>query len=278
MRKQRSLKPRSLLIVLVVLIFVTGFTSAEDLGVTVGVEFTIENIHRDNNSEDYRMPWLGPFVIYENSFLDDALDLYAELSFWFGFFDDNPKDLYFNLAAAYNLFLSPVSTLSFLLENEVESYAISPRPDEGSGAISIFKPGLRFTQSLGFGDVYAQALFPITYLNYFSDADTEVALKATLGWESDFGLGFSLTPVFSLSPDSGYDSLEILATYGTDAIYIEVEVIIPNEFSDYGMTITPEVFFHITGGFGAYLRCEVAGIGAEGNMILAPAVGVTFSF
>ena len=267
---------KKLLIVFIALIFISPFIMAEDLGLTVGLEFTIENVHRENDGD--MEPYLGPFIIYEESFLDDALDIYAELSLWVGFFDDNPVDLYFNLAAAYNLFLSPASTLSFLLENEVDTLLISPRPDEGSGVRSIFKPGIRFNQNMDFGDLYAQALFPITYLNYYSDADTEVALEATLGWESNFGFALSFTPVFNLSPESGYEHVEILASYGTDAVYIGVEVIIPNEFNDYGLTITPEVIFNITDSFSAYLRCEVARVGIDEDMILAPAVGVMFSF
>ena len=267
-------KLKILLFVFVVL--VTGLTVAEDLGLTVGVEFMIENVHRENDGD--MMPWLAPFVVYEDSFLDEALDLYSELSFWFGFFEENPVELYFNLAAAFNLFLSPQSTLSFLLENEIDTFMISPRPDEGSGMRSIIKPGIGFRQIVDFGNIYAGALLPITYLNYYSDADTEVALEATLSFFSDYGFGISFTPVFSISPESGYDEIRILPSYETDTIYVGVEVILPSEFDDYGITITPEVIFNITGNFGAYMRCEVAGIGSDAGMILAPAVGIMYSF
>jgi len=61
------------------------------------------------------MPYLMPIVIYEHSFFDDALDVYAELNYTSGYADELEQSLYLNLMAGYNLGLGELSTLSFIL-------------------------------------------------------------------------------------------------------------------------------------------------------------------
>ena len=270
---------KKLLFVFVALFFIAGFTMAEDVGITVGLEVGVGNLTTvdDSNIEPYVMP----NIAFETSFFDGALDLYAELAFTIGIYDDNPMDLYAYLELAYNFFLGPDSTLTFILGNEIDPLMISPW-DDGPNMISILRPGIRFTQDscLNYnriGELYAEVIVPIVYLQFNPNADMVINLEPTLGWDSLFGLGLSITPLFALVPDFEYSGLVFFASFDGGLVHAELEVVIPSEM-DYGITATPEVAFNIFDGFSAYLRCVVDGIAGNGDMVLTPGLGIRYSF
>jgi hypothetical protein len=230
----------------------------EGIGLSAGLEFGIANIGKANDEE--RLPYLMPMLIYENSFLDDSLELYAELDYTFGFTrepnDDGkdvfPQSLYFDLALGYNLSLGNASVLSFILENEFDEIIISPRYAENNAITGIFTPAVKFTQGFDFGDLFAQVGVPITYVQYDKDADTEVGIDSTIGWNSTFGLGLEIKVLTLLVPSnvSGFNGLEALVAY---------EYIFRN--------------------FTFYAKCEFTGIGIKGeNVVVSPALGVIYSF
>ena len=270
------------------MVLAAGFAAAEDegIGLSAGLEFGVENVNEANDGK--KNPYLMPMLIYENSFFDDALDVYAELNYTFGLTkepdDDgnevNPQFIYNDLMIGYNLSLGDASTLSFILENEIDKFIIAPRYEEMNAYTGIFTPAVKFNQKLGFGDLYAQIGAPITYAQYYKDADTAIGLDYTLGWNSTFGLKIETKICTLLVPDdaAGYTGVEATVSYETGPVYIEVETIIPKERSEEGITVTPEVDFSF-GNFTFYVKSEFTGIGmSEGDMIISSALGIKYSF
>jgi len=257
---------KKFLVVFFALFLAVTFTAFgdEEIGLSAGLEFGIVDIGNDE-----RMPYLMPMIIYEQSFFDDALDVYAELNYTFGFAEELEQSLYLNLMVGYNLGLGESSTLSFILQNEFDEITI---PD---GAFAgIFTPAIGFNQAFNFGDIFAAVGLPVYYFDN-EDADTEIGLNFTLGWESSFGLGLEFTVFTMISGDFRYDSLEAIARFETGPIYIEVIAEFPSDI-DYGITITP-LFEYAIGNFSLYANCEFAGIGA-GNIGISPALGIKYRF
>ncbi|MDR2575987.1 MAG: hypothetical protein LBC52_06035 [Treponema sp.] len=262
-----------------VLCVAAGFAAADDegIGLSVGLEFGIGIVDEDVS------PYLMPMIIYENSFLDETLDLYAELDYTLGFTKEpnedgdevNPQSMYIDLMVGYNLGLGDASTLSFILENEFDEIVFSPV----SMLRGIFTPAVKFNHELDFGSLYAQIGLPITYYD-IEDLDSTTGLDFTLGWSSTFGLGIEAKICTLLSPgdDAGYSGFEATISYEAESIYAEVEIIIPKEIDFEGITITPE-FDYSFKNFTFYIKCEFAGIGVDGSSIsVTPALGIKYSF
>jgi hypothetical protein len=233
-------------------------------------------------------PYPMPMLIYENSFLDGTLDFYGELNYTFGFSKEPNDDgdevvlqsMYLDLMVGYNLGLGSASTLSFILENEFDELIISPQLEEENVLIGIFTPLVKFNQDFDFGDLFAQIGAPITYIQYDKDADSEIGLDFTLGWNSAFGLGIEVKICTLLAPSDGggYKGLETIVSYETGPLYIEVETISPKEIGDEGVTVTPQ-FDYSLGNFTFYVNCEFSGLGiSEGDVSITPALGVKYSF
>jgi hypothetical protein len=268
-----------------VLSLAAGFATAEDkdegIGLSVGVEFGIENINKANDED--MAPYLMPMIIYENSFLDDTLDVYAEIDYTIGLaketnedgHDVNPQSMYADLMFGYNLKLGETSTLSFILENEFDEITISPE----YSLTGIFTPAIKFNQNLDIGDLYFKVGAPITY-NDDKDADKLTGLDFTIGWDSSFGLGIEAKFCTMIVPKeyAGYTHLEATISYETDHIYFEVETIIPKEVDKDGITITPEFDINIQ-KLTFYVKSEFAGIGiTDYKVVVSPALGIKFHF
>jgi hypothetical protein len=261
-----------------VLAMSASFATAEDdgIGLSVGLEFGIGIVDEEVS------PYLMPMLIYENSFLDEALDVYAEVDYTLGFTkvpnedgdEVNPQSMYIDLMIGFNLGLGDASTLSFILENEFDEMVFSP----GFMLTGIFTPAVKFNHTLDFGDLFAQIGVPITY--YDIDVDTAIGLDFTLGWSSTFGLGIEAKICTLLSPGdyAGYSGFEATISYETESIYAGVETIIPKEIDFEGITITPE-FDYSFKNFTFYIKCEFAGIGVDGGSVsFTPALGIKYSF
>jgi len=274
------------LLIFLVLVLAAGFAAGQELGLTAGLEFGLGNVGEANDGDIE--PYIIPMLIYENAFLDGALDLYAELDYTLGFAttenedgdDVLPMSLYFDLYLGYNLSLGTASTLSFILENEFDEILLSPTYKESNNINGIFTPAVRFTQGFDFGDLYATIGVPINYVQYEKDADALIGLDFTLGWESSFGLGLEAIIKTMIAPEdaTGYYELEATISYETGPIYGEVNLIFPKEIKEEGITITPE-FDYALGNLTLYTFIEFAGIGIEdGDVVITPAIGVKYSF
>ena len=282
---------KKIIILLVALTMVAGFTFAEDIGLTAGLEFGLNAVNKPNGTDDM-YPYLMPYVYYENSFLDGALDLYTELDYTFGFTkdaDDNfPMDLWWDLALGYNLSLGSASNLTFLAENELGIEFVEKMGDTLWG---IFRPGVKFSQGIdNVGDLYGQIDVPIGY----GDDDILLGLDITAGWASTFGLGLKAKAHMLFMPDyldTGFTGIDIKATYSSGPLYGEVEFRIAKEINSYfpssyfdgsyfkgGFAIIPKFQYTIIPNLNAYIKCAFGGIGSDGDIVISPALGVTYSF
>jgi hypothetical protein len=269
---------------------VISFVIAEDesgnAGFTVGLETGIWNINKAYDAD--MEPYIMPMLIYEQSFLDGALDVYAELDYTFGLkitpdSDGNdvfPQSLYFDFMLGYNIGFSDVSTLSIILENEFDEFIISPRSDEINNVTGVFTPAVRYNHLLNFGDLYFILGSPITYIQPEKEAKTLVNLDFTVGWYSNFGLGLEAKVLMQFLPaeGAGYHGFETLVSYETQPMYFEVLAEVSKKVSDGGISITSE-FDYFFGNAALYAKCKFEGIGIkEGKIIISPALGIKFSF
>ena len=267
---------KKIIVLFTVLILAAGFVAADGIGFTAGVEFGIDNVTKANGGE--MTPALTPMISYENSFVNGALDLYTELDYTIELVDETPMSLWFDLALGYNIKFGKYSTLSLLIENE-NTMVIKPEVPDGFNRVTgTLSPGLKFNQELIIGDLYAQIVMPIDYLQPVKDADLGLGLNGTVGWASTFGLGLEFTAYNSIKPDAAYDSLEICLNYTNDTIFAQLKAEIPREISDSGITLTPEFSVSLS-IFTIYANCGFGGIGVDGgDMTISPAVGLQISF
>ena len=269
------------LVFFLVLVLGAGFAAAQDIGLTVGLEFGLGNVGKADDGDVE--PYLMPMVIYENAFLDDALDLYAEFDYTLGFTkvpnEDGdevlPQEMYIDLSVGYNLSLGDASTLSFILENEFDAIEISP----SDFILGRFTPAIKFNQGFDFGDVYAQVGLPITYFPNINDAEALTGLDFTIGWGSSFGLGIEAIIYTHLAPgDADYLGFETTVSYEADSLYCELNAYFPSDIKAEGITITPE-FDYSFDSLTAYLFIEFSGIGVDGgDVFITPALGIKYSF
>lgn len=272
-----------------VLVFSAGFTTnaMDALGFTAGVEFSVENISEQNEGE--RQPVLRPFVIYEDSFLNGTLDIYAEFGYNAGFFtieDNNQEDvsphwLDINFIFGYNLFLSPVSTLTVLLEKDFDKLMLSPRFSGSNNVNGSVIPGISFNHEQSLGDFYTRIDLPIHYLHHDSGAGTEVHLDFTFGWLGAFGFGIEFTQKNILNPEANgrfHAGFDLIVSYGYGPFFAEVILETPRMINEDGINIIPLVEYSFD-AFTFYLEFAINGIGIrDRSPEISPTMGLRFSF
>jgi hypothetical protein len=264
--------------------FVAAVDESGNAGFIIGLEAGIWNISEI-------APYLMPMFIYEQSLLDGAVDVYAELDYTFRLKrvhiedeeDGNdvfPQSLYFDLMLGYNIGFSSVSTLSIILENEFDELIISPKYEGSNNITGIFTPAVKYNHLLDFGDLYFIAGSPITYIQYYKGAEMIVGLDFTVGWYSDFGLGIEGKTLMQFLPadGAGYSGFQALISYETQPIYFEVFTEVSKKISEGGIAVTPE-FDYFFGNAALYAKCKFEGIGIkDGKIIISPALGIKLSF
>jgi hypothetical protein len=281
-----------------VLICAFAVAQEEDgIGLTAKAEFGIENINEGNDGK--KVIVIAPGLEYENSFLDEALDVFVEVDYTIGIPTEDGADtghvLYLEEELGYNLGLGDAMTLSIILNNQ-NNIMVSPEAPTGLNPFDgVLEPSLKFAYQAGFGELWAQAALPIGYAvggsydglgvsmetsegTSIDGGDTEIGAELTLAYYSTFGLGIELTPKLALSPDSDYAGFDILVNYETGPIYVEVEVNLPKEIDVGGVTVTPE-FDYSLNSFTFYIKSEFGKIGVEdGDIEVSPALGIKYSF
>ena len=259
---------KKLLILLAALALVTGFAAAEDLGITVGLEFSIDSVN-----DDGRVPYITAIGAYENAFFDGALDFYTELNFWMALKKDNssvlPMGLWWDVALGYNFSFGKISNVSILLENELD---IELPPDPNFSG--IFTPGLYYTHDLKIGEVNCTLNFPFYYAK---DDDLGIGFDIIWGWNSYFGLGMKLAGNHMIKPGFDFDSCDLTVSYSADSFYVGVKTTFPAGMKTNGFTIKP-TFEYYFDAFVFYANCKFAGVGSVAGMTISPALGVLFSF
>jgi len=257
-----------------VLFMALSFNAAGDdgIGLSVGMEFGLGDIGRADGAI---LPCLTvPVVIYDTSFVNDTIDLYAELSYSLGFVektDDLFHSLYFDFLFGYNFMFGTGSTISVSLENELDSIELAPE----FSLTGIFTPAVKYNQRLDFGDLYAQIGVPLTY----HDAGGIVlGIDSTIGWNTPFGLGLEAVVYSEVYPNARYLGVGALVSFSPGPVYFELDLYIPNDVEADGITLTPE-FEYFLFGFTIYLSVEFAGIGIpDGTTVITPTLGFKYSF
>ena len=262
-------------------------------GVALGLEFSIDEVN-----EDGRMPYLTGIAGFGHSFLGGDLNFYTELKYNFGFghghghdhedhdhghdhhdHEGSPQSIYFNLMLGYKVGLGTESSLTFILQHEIDELVISPRSDESNNITGIFTSAINFNHEFDRGDLYAQIDLPVAYIQEDKDADAGIGLDFTLGWKSLLGLGLEATLLASLSPEAGLDGLQFAIGYEAEPLSFSVETLFPlSNFDHSGINIIPEISYR-HGHFNFYLNCGFYHIGAEsGHLHITPALGFRYTF
>lgn len=278
-----------------------GFAFANDLGLTAGLDFGINELNNDANDSAMDTAFIRPTVVYENSFGD--VDLYAELGipFWV-----NPEfwlGIELKLEGAYNLALTSEGTLSFILGSEIfisavydEDKFVFPTPTRRSmryiaglyTADDVVEawvmPGVKYTHALSDFSIFGQVNVPLLLASCI-DALDYVGL--------DFILGFNMTNGFGLEVEIAnwlqtpmeetdmFHHVWITPSFETGPIYAELEVGIPT-YEDgikfEGVTIIPEFRYMIMDNFQAYLNLPIQGIASDNDVVIGLGLGARFSF
>jgi hypothetical protein len=261
---------RRLIFAGVAAVLICSFAAAQEdggIGLTPKLEVGFGNVAEE------AVISLSPGVEFEKSFGD--LDVSAELDYIITLEDpDTTHELYAEIEVGYNFSFGEASVLSVSVNNTNETIKIAPEPEDAAYHNGELDPSLKFTQTLGFGDLSGQIGFPIAYLTGVKDADAEIGAYLTLGWASSFGLGLEVTGNLALSPESEYTETGILISYEKDLFYGEVEITADKEFKTFG--ITPEVDISIA-AWTFYVKAEI-GIPDEGDTKFSPAIGAKYSF
>jgi hypothetical protein len=284
-KKEKIMNYRRLIFAGMAAVLICSFAPAQEgegIGLTPKLEVGFGNVADEAEIS------LSPGVEYEKSFGD--LDVFAEADYTIAIPSEDGMDtfhvLYLEEEVGYNLGLGDAMTLSVILNNK-NNILVSPDAPSGTNPFDgVLEPSVKFAYAAGFGEVSAQAGFPIGYAapndsllgTSADDGDTAIDAYLTLAWASTFGLGVELTPNLALSPDSEYAGFDILINYENGPIYAEVEVNLPKEIDVGGVTITPE-FDYAFKGFTFYVKSEFGGIGVEdGDVSVSPALGAKYSF
>jgi len=262
-------------------------------GLIVGLEFGIEEI----NCEDGRKPYLTGRLSYGHSFMDEALDVYAKLEHTSDLTDDFDQSLYFSQMIGYNLGLGTEATLSFILLNEFDKIRFSHSHDydeddhdghdnEENILRGILTPALLFNYELDFGDLYSKIGLPVTYIDYYKDADTLIGLDFTLGFVSLIGFSFEATVYNLIAPGdyAGFLGVEAVVGYEIEPVYFQLAAFIPKDVDEEGLTLTPRIEFELN-AFTFYAFCKIGNIGAhehenehDHGLSITPALGIKYSF
>ncbi|MCL2047083.1 MAG: hypothetical protein FWG88_11970 [Oscillospiraceae bacterium] len=233
-------------------------------GLTIGAEYRIHNFDADEISEvmDMRVN-----VSYEGAFLEDALELEAEVGFGMQNFDDMRTGMDIELEFRYNLNVAPNSTFGIILNSlthipfdDVDGY-VTPRGFE-TKPVSWLSPGFKFGQQFDFGKIIFQADVPFIFIHDVLDPFDVVNLDFTLsilnerkgrglyqrgnvsGFANGFGAELKMQNILKDSDDSDFaQRLEITPFFGHNFLYAEVEVGLPlyeDGLDLEGMTIKPK--------------------------------------
>jgi hypothetical protein len=258
---------KKLLMVLFIMVLVCGFAAAQEenegIGLSAGAELGFGDVADDAVIN------ITPQLVYENSFLDGALDISAEIDYTFNFEEGVPQELYAEENIGYNLSLNEASTLTFTLHNENDFFTVPEFLDGDDG--SVLEPSITYALGLDAGDLAFTLGVPIGYL-----PDTTVGAYLTAGFAFPFGFGVEVTANLAFSPDFDYADTNLVLSYGRDLFSAEVEIDADdNTFKIY--TVSPSVEFYF-GAFTAWAGADFGNVGGDGDISIEPFIGAKYSF
>ena len=290
---------RKIIALLVAMTMVFGVAFALE-GLSAGVDFRILDFDAEEISEAMN---LRIKAAYEGAFLNDALEIEAEVGFEMLNFDDMMNGIDIEVEGRYFMDLAAATRLGFVLNSKT----YMPLDDE-KGYIWVFdgvmenklssylKPGLNFRQTFGFGDIYLQVDVPMLIVHDELDPMDEVGLDFTLsimnerktknrGNVTEFPKGFGaeifLTNILS-DPNEDEDFLQgmsITPFFGWNFLYAEVQVNVPlfeDGLDEIGMDIIPKLEMDIqaVNGLSLWLDIPIIGVAADKEAFGDPIIGV----
>jgi hypothetical protein len=298
---------KKLLAFVLVSAVVIGTVAADPIGLSVYVDgFWFGDVLQ----EDYKLSGDGGAasfdvlgVKYAKSF--GALGLATALDFTLPLATDPVYTLpRWTLKGTYGLDIAQNSKLTFSLYNKLylkttggEDSKYAATGDDGDGIQDRIGPGVKFTQTLGFGSIYAIAEIDFL-IHTATDADIDILASGDddgikVGVDTDFGLYGYLQPIlwFSVNgetPDDILRNFNVRIGYKTGNIDGRVTVTIPtveDGIDHEGITIRPRFTYNnIIPGLTAYADARILGVGAKseddgGRKIgLNPGIGVIYAF
>ena len=233
-----------------------------------------------------------------------GLDLFAEMGMPLMISPELLQSMDFNLRVDYNLNIAEASKLTFILENMTfipflrDDMSLSGQGMPDSGATnrvfyemeSWLNPGVKYTQTLDFGNLYAQVDAPINITREMlresgSKAFDELNLNFTLGWESNFGLWVNArlyNHIKRNAVEPGFlESLGVSGSYEFGPLNAGVEVGVPlirDGIRNMGLTVIPELGYTLMPNFRLFGSAEFMNILAENDVNLNMSLGAKFSF
>lgn len=243
------------LLVLVLLVGLSGFVMAEEIGLEVGSEVYFGDV------ADETVISLAPLLKYSKSI--DALDINLWVQYIMTFDDDTYQSLYVEPELTYTLPMGPGS-LALALYGE-NTFYIDP-DDDMDGMI---EPSVKYSQGFDFGDLFVKIGLPYTY-----EPDTATDLYGTLGYGKN-GFGVELMGKYNIDPDGKRTGYEALFSYEADMYYAEVNIESDKSFEVYTVSPYAEIYL---GKITAWAGIDFANIGGDGDVLVMPYIGGTYKF
>ena len=268
-------------------------------GLSVGVEYGIFDFEAEEISSEMDLRF---HVGYEGSYVDDALELEAEVGFVMQNFDDMANGLDFEVEARYFLNLGAASKLGLILNSithipfDEEKYLFVDEPYFGfvNKAQSWLRPGVKYGQEFNFGNLFLQVDVPFIVVDDLYDALDIVGLDFTLSILNErderngFGGEIKMINILKHEEDPDIDfarQLNITPFWGSGNFYAEVEVTLPlmeDGFDALGLDIVPKFEMNLPAMTGLSLWVEGAFrmVGADWDdaPIIGASLGATFKF
>jgi len=248
----------------------------------------------------------GGLVIAQDNYLSaksfellPGLDMFAETGVPLFINPDLLQGMDFNLRVDYNLDIIESSRLTFILENmtfipvlrndlSISGLSMQEQRTANNNAIDTetwLYPGVKFTQTMGFGNLYAQVEAPINILKEINNTQDSHHINFMVGWDSTFGLEvnaklFNRIKRNTIDPEF-LESLGVSGTYGFGMIDAGVEVGVPlirDGIRNMGLTVVPELGYTLMPNFRLFGSAEFMNILAENEVNFNMSLGARFNF
>jgi len=265
-----------------------GTVMAQDgLGLYAGADFTIFDFEDAGDNM-----FIRPYVGIDKAL--GALDVYAEAGFDIPLSDGPGMGLDVNAGVNYNLAFGGSSKLTvggglwilFPFDENKPAIVNSPFGIYITSNLSLsLELAAKFTQTMGFGDLYFELQVPFLLVEKNYDPFDLAELNLTAGVDTTMGLGAGLTlHTWIGSKDFNPDFLQgfdIFANYTTGPIFAGVTVGVPlveDGIKRSGISITPEVEYSLDFGLSVSAALYIDGIASDGDTSIGLTIGAKYKF
>ena len=249
---------------------------------------------------------VGGFVIAQETNLSarsyellPGLDIFAETGVPLFISPEVLQSMDFNLRVDYNLDIVESSRLTFILENmtfipvlrndlSISNLQTQEQRNNNNPAIDIetwLNPAVKFTQTMDFGNLYAQIETPINLVREINRTQDFHNINLIVGWDSTFGLEvnaklFNRIKRNTIDPEF-LESLGVSGFYGFGMLDAGVEVEVPlirDGIKSMGLTVVPELGYSLMPNFRLFGSAEFLNILAENEVNINMSLGARFNF